>query len=502
MDGLGFGWNSVHAFVTYNGNKQYDPTRYYFISRHDHHLPTTFTYLVHATLDNNMIDLGSWHDPRQILAIKNEPAPLPPFDIEVINVNYAPAISGTPDSEVVSGTGYEFTPNVSDPDGDILTFSIINQPAWASFDHATGILSGTPAAEDAGQYNDITITVSDAEYSDSITFTISVYEPLVVNAYEKYYYQNQYSDSVFNVWGGVPPYTVTLESGSFPPGVDFLSTTVSTSSVKYGGTPTEMGSWSFSIKATDSVGYTAVSDIVNIHVVEGIVITTPSLPDAVTGQPYSVTIAATGGHIPGNYSWRMKTSGYQVPAGLSFPDGLTLYPESTYTLAETATISGIPTTAGTYEFIIEAQEPMWGGWDRVYFTINVADPCTDSDGDGYAIEGGTCGPVDCNDADTQISPGAFEISQDGIDQDCNGYDLTLNVTKAGYSPKKEELEVTATSAYNQDAGLELEGYGPMDWNAKKGRWELEVSQVAQGDAPVSVTVFGLEGSDSLPVTWK
>lgn len=32
-------------------------------------------------------------------------------------------------------------------------------------------------------------------------------------------------------------------------------------------------------------------------------------------------------------------------------------------------------------------------------------PCTDLDGDGYAIEGGTCGPPDCNDDDPTVNPG-------------------------------------------------------------------------------------------------
>ncbi len=45
--------------------------------------------------------------------------------------------------------------------------------------------------------------------------------------------------------------------------------------------------------------------------------------------------------------------------------------------------------------------------------------CTDLDDDGYALEGGDCGDVDCNDDDVAVNPGAAELC-DGIDNDCDG----------------------------------------------------------------------------------
>lgn len=50
--------------------------------------------------------------------------------------------------------------------------------------------------------------------------------------------------------------------------------------------------------------------------------------------------------------------------------------------------------------------------------------CTDSDDDGYSVEGGICGPVDCNDNDPDINPAACDIKKDGIDQNCDGSDRT------------------------------------------------------------------------------
>jgi hypothetical protein len=101
-----------------------------------------------------------------------------PFSITVEQGNRAPTISGTPSTSVVAGQAYAFTPTASDPDGNALTFSIVNKPTWASFSNATGQRSGTPAATAAGEYIDIRISVSDGKLSASLAaFSIVVTVP-------------------------------------------------------------------------------------------------------------------------------------------------------------------------------------------------------------------------------------------------------------------------------------------------------------------------------------
>jgi hypothetical protein len=96
-------------------------------------------------------------------------ASLTPFSIQVVNTNLSPTILGNPAIEVTAGQRYLFSPQAADPDGDVLTFSINNLPAWASFDQNTGELNGTPAETDVGLYENIEISVSDGSLSAALT---------------------------------------------------------------------------------------------------------------------------------------------------------------------------------------------------------------------------------------------------------------------------------------------------------------------------------------------
>ncbi|MGC4029188.1 MAG: putative Ig domain-containing protein [Steroidobacteraceae bacterium] len=106
-------------------------------------------------------------------------ASLPAFTLQVEAApNRAPTISGSPSTRVTAGNSYGFTPQASDPDGDSLSFSIQNRPAWATFNTGTGALTGTPSREQAGNYGNIIISVSDGSATASLpAFTIQVDEP-------------------------------------------------------------------------------------------------------------------------------------------------------------------------------------------------------------------------------------------------------------------------------------------------------------------------------------
>ena len=77
----------------------------------------------------------------------------------------------------------------------------------------------------------------------------------------------------------------------------------------------------------------------------------------------------------------------------------------------------------------------------------------DADGDGYPID------IDCDDTDASVHPGAVEIPDDGIDQDCDGVDDTaLSCIDLSDIPLDTQL---AASAPNLMFGLD--DSGSMDW---------------------------------------
>ena len=84
-------------------------------------------------------------------------------------------IGGTPATSTTVGSLYSFTPTASDSDGGKLTFSVQNAPAWASFNTATGQLSGSPKATDTGSTFNIVISAADGVAQASLAaFSITV----------------------------------------------------------------------------------------------------------------------------------------------------------------------------------------------------------------------------------------------------------------------------------------------------------------------------------------
>jgi Fibronectin type III domain len=88
------------------------------------------------------------------------------------------SITGTPAPNVLVGSAYTFAPVVTGVSDAAPTFAIVNCPSWATFNPATGLLSGTPSVADVGTYSKISVSViADGGTVESLSpFSITVTE--------------------------------------------------------------------------------------------------------------------------------------------------------------------------------------------------------------------------------------------------------------------------------------------------------------------------------------
>jgi hypothetical protein len=108
---------------------------------------------------------GTFGDIRISVSDGRATSALPAFSITVSSQNQAPRISGTPPTTGTAGAFWSFQPTASDPDGQTLTFSIDNKPAWATFSTTSGQLQGIPTA---GSWSNVVIRVTDGKLAASL----------------------------------------------------------------------------------------------------------------------------------------------------------------------------------------------------------------------------------------------------------------------------------------------------------------------------------------------
>jgi hypothetical protein len=96
------------------------------------------------------------------------------FNIPVTGGNHAPVISDIADITLTEGQSLSQPISASDADGNPLTISVRNLPAGASFNAATGRLNWTPSFDQAGDYQNVSIIVSDGKTTTVKQFNIHV----------------------------------------------------------------------------------------------------------------------------------------------------------------------------------------------------------------------------------------------------------------------------------------------------------------------------------------
>jgi len=185
---------------------------------------------------------------------------LPSFTILVsAQANRPPVISGVPTTSLLALATYSFQPSASDPDGNPLTFSITNRPAWASFNTSTGVLSGVPALADIGNFANITISVSDGTALASLQpFAIAVLQVSGGSATVSWTAPTQNTDDtpLTNLAG------YRIAYGTSPTNLDQFVTVENPGLTSYTVQNLSVGLWYFGVYAINSAGDS--SDLSNV----------------------------------------------------------------------------------------------------------------------------------------------------------------------------------------------------------------------------------------------
>jgi uncharacterized repeat protein (TIGR03803 family) len=227
--------------------------------------------------------------------------------------------------------------------------------------------------------------------------------------------------SVFTASAGTSPYTWSLASGQLPSGLSLAG------SGAISGTPRKAGTYPFSVKVADSSSLQqSASGSFSIFIAGPLSITTASpLASATVGTFYPTTFSASGGTPP--FAWSL-TSG-QLPPGL--------------TLAKTGTLSGTPTSSGTYSFSVQV------------------------------VDSG---------APQQIASGPFSISVAGGGSGSSTLSITTTNLPSGFSGSAYSSALIATG-----------GTLPYSWTVSSGQLPLGLSLGSNGVISGTPTTTGQYG---------
>ncbi len=213
------------------------------------------------------------------------------------------------------------------------TFTVSNGslPAGLSLNASTGALTGTPTSSTGSPFS-FTITATDASgAATNQVYTVVIDPALTVTTttLPGWTVGQSYSQAVA-VTGGIGAHTFAVTAGGLPPGLSLNDT-----SGVLSGTPTTTSTspYSFTVTATDAAGVTAsASYSVTINADPTL---NATLPNWNANQPYSATVAGSGGTAP--FTFTVTTGA--LPAGLSLN-------------TSTAAITGTPTTTGFSSFTV------------------------------------------------------------------------------------------------------------------------------------------------------
>ena len=340
----------VHLAATYDGAT----IKIYVNGVLDNSKATTFT------IGTNNVDLGlgadvgsgsgtnTLHGQMDEARIYN--GALSAQEIQALTVNQAPAITSANSTTFTVGTAGSFavmttgvpTPTLSET-GTL--------PMGVTFNLATGVLSGTPAAGTVGTYP-LTFTAANGVTPNATqSFTLTVNQAPAITSANSTTFTTGAAGSFKVTTTGVPTPTLS-ESGKLPSGVTFVDNGNGTATL--GGTPAAGSGGTYTLAFTAANGFSATQSF-TLTVNQAPAITSTNSTTFTVGTADSFAVTTTGFPTPA------LTAG-TLPTGVTFVDN----GNGTATLASTTA-----TPAGSTMLTITASNGV-GSDATQSFTLTVA----------------------------------------------------------------------------------------------------------------------------------
>ncbi len=275
------------------------------------------------------------------------------FTLYVGNV---PAFTSADNATFIEGTSGSF--NVTTTGSPTITYSLSGAPSWLSIDSGTGVLSGTPDAG-TGAIGSFTFNIIADNFLPGETtqsFTLYVHNAPTITSVNTVSVQATTALSHTFTATGNPAPTLSYVTGTLPAGVSLVGDVLS-------GTPTEPGTYTIDVTATNGVSPDA-TQIFTLNVTgDNPIITSPDSETVVNGTAFSHTFTATGDPAP-TLSYVTGT----LPAGVSLVgDVLSGTPTEpgTYTIDVTATNGINPDATQTFTLTVTGDAPTITSVDSV-----------------------------------------------------------------------------------------------------------------------------------------